>query len=84
MDRPSDDRENNCVTVLSTSCVSVIDVYILNTTQYKPSTSLEQGCKHGITIKMSKTIVGQTSEKEEKHVEETHEMPFCVCSHACY
>lgn len=80
----SNDRDDTCTTILTTSCVSVIDVYIVNTTQTKPSTSLEWGRKHDITIKIPKKIVGRTNENEERHVEETHKMTFYVCAHACY
>ena len=72
------------MTIFITSCVSVIDVCIANKTQTQPSTSPEWGRKHDIVINMPKTTVGQTSEKEARHVEETHKMTFRVCAHACY
>jgi len=68
----------------TTSCVSAIYVYIVNTTQAQPSSSPEGGHKHDIEINMPKMTVRQTSEKEARHVEETHEMTFHVCVHACY
>jgi len=81
--RPSDDHEDTCATVLTTSCVSAIDVYRENIAQTQPSTSPEWGGKHDIEINMSKTIVGKTSEKEARHVNETHEKTFFL-AHACY
>ena len=65
--------------MLTTLCVSVTGVYIVKTThshKYKPSLSLEQGLNLDIAINMPKTTVGQTSKKEARHVEETHEIIF--------
>ena len=76
LDRHSNDFDDTCVTVLTKSCVRAINVYIASTTQTKPSTSIERGRKHDITINMLKMKVGQTSEKEARHVEETHKMTF--------
>ena len=62
-------------------------VYIIKTTHAhkgKPLILLEHGRKHDITINMRKMTVGLTSEKEARHVEETHKMTFRVCAHACY
>lgn len=59
--------------------MSAIDVYITNTThthKYKPSISLERGCKFDIAINMLKMIVGKKNKKEARHVEERHEMNF--------
>lgn len=72
------------MTLRTTSCVSVIDVYIVNTTQRQPSTSAELGRKHDIAINMLKMTVGRTSEKEARHVEEIDKMTFHVYTHACY
>ena len=83
-DRPSYDYDNTWETVLTTSCVSAIYAYMADITQIQPSTSPEQGRKNGIAINMLKTIVGRASEKEARHVEETHKMTFSVWEHACY
>ena len=75
------------MTMLTTLCVSANNVNIVKTTHThkdKPLKSPEQGCKHDIVINMLMMTVGQTSEKEERHVEETHKMTFHVCTHACY
>lgn len=83
-DRHSNDHENTLATMLTTSCVSLIDVYITNTSHSQPSTSSKWGLNDEITINMPKTTFGQTSEKEARHVEETHTITFRVCTHACY
>lgn len=83
-DKLLNDYDDTCERVLTTSCVSLIDVYIASTTQTQPSTSRERGHKHDIKINMLNMIVGWTREKEARHVEETHKMNFCVCAHAFY
>lgn len=86
-DRPSDNRDDTCAIVFTTLCVSMTCVHIAKTTQthkYIPSKSLEQGYKHDTTINMPKTTVGSTSEKEARHVEETHGITSRACKHACY
>lgn len=65
------DRDNTCATMSTTLCVSTMGVYIVRTThaqKYKPSISPKQGRRHDITIKMPNMTVGQTSEKEPRHV----------------
>lgn len=77
----SNDRDNTCVKVHATLCVSATDVDKVKTTHAhkdKPSKFREQIRKRDIAINMSKTTVGQTSEKEVRHVEEPHEMNFCL------
>lgn len=61
----------------------MMGVYIVGTShahKEKPSISPEQGHNHDIAISMPKMTFGQTSEKEERHVEEMYEMNF-VFSH---
>ena len=75
------------MTVLATLCVSVTGVHIAKTTQthkYIPSKSLDQSYKHETTINMPKMTVGSTSEKEARHIEETHGITFSAFKHACY
>ncbi len=53
-DRSLNDCDDACMTVHKKSCVSVIDVYMVNTTQTKDSKSPERDCKHDIEINMWK------------------------------
>ncbi len=82
---PLNDREETCVIILKTLCVSVTGVYRVKTThahEDKPLISPEQGRKHDMAINMPKMKVGQTSKKEARHVEQTHEMNF-LCLYTC-
>lgn len=56
-DRPLDDRDDTCATLLTTLCVSMTGVHIAKTTQKnkeKPSKSPEKYCKNGKAINMPK------------------------------
>ena len=71
--------------MLTTFYMSAMGVHIAKTTQthkYIPSKSPEPDRKHDIEINMPKVIVGSKSEKEARHVEETHEIIF-LCFHTC-
>ena len=86
-DRPLDDRDDTCVTVLASLCVSVIDVHTAKTTQThkdKPSKSLEQDRNHGKEINMPKDNSWLSKQKGGRHVEETHGMTFISCNYACH
>ena len=68
LNRPSDDCDDTCTTMLMTLCVSVMSVHIAKTSQTckdKPSKSPEPDSKHGITINMPKKTVAPTSEREQ-------------------
>lgn len=77
----SNDHDDTCATMFTNLCVSVTSLHIDKITQThkdKPSTLQELGHKHDIKINMPKTIVGQTSKKEVRHIEETLEMTLCL------
>ncbi len=59
------DCDDACTTVHTTSCVSVIDVYMVNTTQTQPSTSPKWGCKQDIVINMLKQKLVEQVEKKK-------------------
>jgi len=83
-DRSLNGRDDTCVTFHTTSCESVTDVYIVNTTcthEDRPWTQPEQDYNHDIVTNMLKDDRWTIKQGWCKDSTRAHEMSPSVCKH---
>lgn len=83
-DRPSDDSDDTCATMLTTLCVSTTDVHIAKRTQThkeRPSKSPKQDCKHDKETNMPKDDHWSNKKKGWKDSIRVHGMSSSVWNH---
>lgn len=82
--RSSNDRNDTCAIVHKTWCVSMMDVYIVDTTcthKEGPCAWLEYGCKHGIVTNMLKYVHWTVKRGGCKDSTRAHGMSSSTCKH---